>query len=101
MPVTKSAKRALRQDRRRALLNQRIRRRFRSAVKTFRENPTAPGLKKAASTLDTAAKKGVIHKNKASRLKSRLAKLVPGKPEDRRRKAENRKRRQKIEKRKK
>lgn len=98
MPVTKSAKRALRKDQRRRATNQRIRRRFKAAVKAFRESPSKKGLQEAFSQLDRAAKRGVIHKNKSSRLKSHLAKLLPGKPEDRRQKTEGRKRRPKVEK---
>lgn len=76
MPVTRSAKKALRQDRRRTIINKRIRRRVKEALKEARENPTKKTLALAASVLDRATKKHVIHKNKAARLKSRLAKLT-------------------------
>jgi len=74
MPITSSAKKALRRDKRRALVNKKIRKKYRNALKKARENPTKKNLKNAYSALDRAAKKGVIHKNKASRLKSRLTK---------------------------
>lgn len=77
MPVTRSAKKALRVSRKKAQVNQRIRTAYKAAVKAVRENPTAENLKKATSALDRAAKKGIIHTNKAARLKSRLAKLLP------------------------
>lgn len=42
----------------------------------MRKNPTAKALQKVYSQLDRAVKKKLIHKNKASRLKSRLSKLL-------------------------
>lgn len=80
MPVTKSAKKALRVSRRKEAVNQKIKRQWKAAVKTVRTNPTGQNLKKVFSELDIAAKKGIIHTNKAARLKSRLTKLVPQKP---------------------
>jgi len=76
MPVTKSAAKALRRDRRRTIINLRIKRAYKEAVRLMRKNPTVETLKKAYSQLDRAAKKKVIHKNKAARLKSRLSKLL-------------------------
>lgn len=80
MPVTKSAKKALRVSLRKKSVNNRVRRQWKSAVKALRENPTAQGLKKVFTELDRAAKRGVIHQNKAARLKSRLSKLLTVKP---------------------
>lgn len=48
-------------------------RRFEEAVKNNAEN-TAETLQKASRALDKAAAKGLIHKNKAARKKSRMAK---------------------------
>lgn len=76
MPVTQSAAKALRRDQHRAKVNQRIRRRLREALKQARQKPTPKALRVAASFLDRAAKKQVIHRNKAARLKSRLTKLA-------------------------
>lgn len=76
MPVTVSAKKALRQDQRRMIVNRRIRDRLKRALKQARENPTKKLLSQATSILDRTAKKGVVHPNKAARLKSRLAKLA-------------------------
>lgn len=76
MPVTVSAKKALRQDRRRMIVNRRIRRQLIKALKQARKNPTKKLLNQAVSILDRASKKGVIHSKKAARLKSRLAKLA-------------------------
>lgn len=76
MPVTKSAKRALRKDRKRTLINRLIKKRFKKAIKTFKKEATPENYRLVTSFLDRAAKKHVIHKNKAARLKSRLAKIL-------------------------
>lgn len=76
MPIIKSAVKALRQDKKRAKINMPVKKKFREAVKKARKKPTLKNLKQAYSILDKAAKKKIIHKNKAARLKSRLAKLL-------------------------
>ncbi|HUS52247.1 MAG TPA: 30S ribosomal protein S20 [Candidatus Bathyarchaeia archaeon] len=76
MPVTVSAKKALRRDRRKAIVNQRIRLKIKKALREARANPTGKVLNQTASVLDRAAKKGVIPSNRAARLKSGLAKLA-------------------------
>ncbi|MBI2676407.1 MAG: 30S ribosomal protein S20 [Candidatus Yanofskybacteria bacterium] len=80
MPITQSAKKALRQSKKRHLENLKFKRGFKSAVKDFRKEVSAGNLEKAKTFLpvvyqavDKAAKKGVIKKNTASRYKSRLA----------------------------
>lgn len=79
MPVIESAKKALRRDRRRTVVNKRVREKFREALKKAREEKSEKAVSSAYSQIDIAAKKNVIHKNKAGRLKSRLSKLVAGK----------------------
>lgn len=76
MPITKSALKALKKDKKRTKTNQKIRSSFKTALKKVRLSPTRDNLNQAFSSLDRAAKKKVIHKNKAARLKSRLSKLV-------------------------
>jgi small subunit ribosomal protein S20 len=53
-----------------------VRAALRTVIKSFRKSPTKKSLDKAFSALDKAAKRSIIHKNKAARLKSRLSKLV-------------------------
>jgi small subunit ribosomal protein S20 len=74
MPVTKSAKKALRRDRRRAKINHLIVLQLKKAVIKARRTKTPAVLASAYRLLDRAAKKGIIHKNKAARIKSSLAK---------------------------
>ncbi|HEX3096049.1 MAG TPA: 30S ribosomal protein S20 [Patescibacteria group bacterium] len=83
MPNTKSANKAMRQSRRRNAINTRTKFKFKSAVKETRTlisagsaTEAAESLKKAMSALDKAVKKDVLHKNTASRRKSRLAKAL-------------------------
>lgn len=91
MPVTKSAKRALRVADRRHQENLRTKALYKKAVKAVRKAAESAAsnagelLSDAQRALDTAAKAKTIHRNKAARLKSRLAKKVgpvsmPAKP---------------------
>ncbi len=76
MPVIQSAKKALRRDRRRAVVNKEIKIKIKEILKSTRKNPNKKNLDLSFKILDRAAKKKVIHQNKASRLKSRLSKLL-------------------------
>jgi small subunit ribosomal protein S20 len=76
MPVTVSAKKALRRGQRKTVINRRLRLLLKKALQQARIKPSQKLLSQAASVLDRAAKKRVIHANKAARLKSRLAKLA-------------------------
>jgi len=76
MPITKQAEKKLRHDKVVTKQNIAKRTRVRDAVKTMRKTPSIKQLKTAFSVLDTAVKTHIIHKNKADRLKSRLAKLI-------------------------
>ena len=79
MPVIKQAIKKVRQDKRKTLINLKVKKAFQEAVRGFRKNPTKEGLVKVYKVLDRAAKTNVIHKNKAARLKSRLSKMISGK----------------------
>ncbi len=79
MPVTKSAAKALRNQRRKHKYNLRVKRKAKQAIKEFNESPTKKRLDSAYSAIDKAAKKNIFHKNKAARLKSKLAKKLPKK----------------------
>lgn len=66
----------MRRDKRRTEQNDLKKQVLKSLVKTMRRMPDADNLKQVSSTLDKAAKTKLIHPNKASRLKSRLSKLI-------------------------
>ena len=76
MPLSKSAKKALRKDRRRTVVNNRIRSHVRNIIKQVRETKDSALLPKLYSVIDTAAKKDIMHVGKAKRIKSRLNKLT-------------------------
>jgi len=83
MPITESAKKALRQNKTRRAKNIKKITTFKSSVKDFRKLVTAGKkdeakkmLPRVFQTLDKAAKSGVIKKNKASRLKSKTSLLL-------------------------
>lgn len=83
MAITKSAKKAIRQNKKNRKLNLVYINAIKKTIKEVR-NLTAQKkvqeaktvLAKAFSALDKAAKVGVVKKNNASRRKSRLAKLI-------------------------
>jgi len=83
MPITKSAKKALRQSQRKRKRNQSYKYRVKTIVKELRELVSAKKIEEAKKlfpqvykALDKAAKSGVIKKNTASRKKSRLSQLI-------------------------
>jgi len=69
----------MRVDRRRTIFNLRFKRRYKQAIKKHIEAATIETLKRMYALVDRAAKKGIIHKNKAARLKSWGAKLMASK----------------------
>ncbi len=77
MPVTKTAKRALRVSKRKGVFNKTIVSHFESAVRAAKKTKTTEKIHDAVSLIDKAVAKKAIHKNKAARLKSALSKLLP------------------------
>jgi small subunit ribosomal protein S20 len=81
MPIIKSAKKRVRIAKKATVRNSKTKRTLRSAVKAFTtavagDKDSKKAQSKAQSAIDTAVKKGVIHKNKAARKKSQLAKAA-------------------------
>jgi small subunit ribosomal protein S20 len=74
MPLIKSAIKKLRKDRARTIKNKNKKEHLKDLVKDARSDHSVKNLSAAFSALDKAAKTNLIHKNKANRLKSRLAK---------------------------
>lgn len=83
MPNIQSAKKKMRKDTKRTKSNSMHRDAIQKAVKFMVKNKGKEGAfekaKKTISLIDKAAKKKVIHKNKAARLKSRVMKLSSAK----------------------
>ena len=83
MPITSSAKKALRQNLTRRARNVVKKEAYKKAVASYRKLVAGKKMDEAQKmlplvfkTLDKAAKTKVIEKNKANRLKSRLAQLI-------------------------
>ena len=76
MPISLSAKKSLRKSLKNNKENVLFKTKLKLTVKKFLAKPTTDGLKEAASIVDKAAKKGIFHKNKSSRLKAKFAKQL-------------------------
>jgi len=76
----KSALKRIRQTEARKVHNKYYRKTMRNALKSFRnmeeKGAAQEQLPKLSSLLDKLAKRGMIHKNKAANLKSKIAKQV-------------------------
>jgi small subunit ribosomal protein S20 len=84
MANTSSAKKAARSALRKRVHNERRKRAMRSGVKEFRRvasnaKDAAAKLPEVFQAIDKALKRGVIKKNTAARMKSKLSKMVAAK----------------------
>lgn len=82
MPITSSAKKALRSSKRKRIFNLRRKNDMQSVVKEYKKLIAAKKTKEAEKlmprlqqAIDKAAKKGIIKKNTASRKKARLTQI--------------------------
>jgi len=82
MPIKKAAVKALRSSKKRYAKNTELKSQLKEAIK----KTTEKNINETFSLLDKAAKSNLVHKNKASRIKSQLAKKIGKTP-----KAENKK----------
>jgi len=85
VPNTRSAEKRVRVIAKRTLRNRMIRSRMKTAIRRYQTalaegnlEAAAELYRKAASQIDRAAAKGVIHPNQASRRKARLAARLNG-----------------------
>lgn len=76
MPIIKSAIKKMRQDRRREKVNRTKRDQVKKVLKEALKDTSAKTLSKAFSSLDRAAKKGLLPKGRVDRKKARLAKAL-------------------------
>lgn len=77
MPVIQNAKKALRQSRKKALANKKVKRFFSIQAEKLKKDKSIKNLAEVFSAVDKMAKNNIIHPNKAGRLKSRFSKLIP------------------------
>ncbi len=86
MPITKSAKKALRQSKKKRAVNIKYKKKTKELIKKVKglvlenKNEEAKALlPEIQKALDKSAKKNIIKKNTASRKKSRLVKMITSK----------------------
>lgn len=79
MPIIQSAIKKVRKDKVRTARNKKRIESMKKIIKNARKTPAVKNLTAAFSALDKSVKVNLIHKNKASRLKSRLSKLIASK----------------------
>ena len=76
MPILKNAIKKMRADVKKTQANLAMKTNLKTAIAKAKRTSTALDFQSAISALDKAAKKNLIHKNKADRQKSRLAHLL-------------------------
>ena len=72
MPISKSAKKALRTAQAKRQRNITLKTKLKKTIK----KASATNINEVVSVIDKAVKRNLLHKNKAARLKSKLAKTV-------------------------
>lgn len=76
MPLTRSAIKKLRVDKNRTEQNKKLEDQMDKILRQVLKSKNPKLIIKTISFVDKSVKKNIIHKNKAARIKSRLAKLV-------------------------
>ena len=76
MPIIKSAKKQLRQSKKRQRKNRQSKDALKEAIKLAKIKKTKETVRQAISLVAKAAKKNIMHKNKAARITSQLSKLT-------------------------
>jgi small subunit ribosomal protein S20 len=83
LPTHKSAAKRMKTAERQRQRNRKAKSSLRGAIKDFRAKKKpedkAAGMRELVSIIDISVRKGVIHKNKAARTKSRIAKSLKSK----------------------
>jgi small subunit ribosomal protein S20 len=81
MPVIKSAKKKLKVDRKRESANKKAKANINLLIRKAQKKPTEKAIQEAFKAVDKGIKKDIFHKNKGSRIKSGLSKLLNKKPQ--------------------
>jgi small subunit ribosomal protein S20 len=76
LPIIKSARKRVKVAEKATIRNAKTKRQLKESLKALTKETNGDNLRSAISAIDKAAKKHVIHKNKAARLKSRASKLA-------------------------
>lgn len=72
MPIIASARKKMRKDKKRTLLNKKRKDEVKKLIRKVKEDHKMESIRKAQSAINKLAKVKVIHKNKAARLISQL-----------------------------
>jgi len=80
VPNIKAAEKWVQQSEKRATRNKGVKSRLKTVYKRAADSGGPAGAAPVESAYDKAAAKGIIHRNKAARKKSRLAKTLQRKP---------------------
>lgn len=78
MPILKNAKKALRVSKRKAERNRVVKSKMKTMMDKAKKSISTETLSGAFSAIDRAARKHMLHPNKAARLKSQLSKRLAG-----------------------
>jgi small subunit ribosomal protein S20 len=76
MPISLSAKKSNRKSLKNRKVNIIWKNKYKEVIKKFLLKPSKEGLQEVYSIIDKLAKKFIIHKNKASRLKAKFARKL-------------------------
>ena len=76
MPIIQSSKKALRQNLKRRVVNKQKKSAIKTAFKIAKKTKSKKDISAFYSIVDKAVKTHIFHRNKASRIKSQVAKLV-------------------------
>lgn len=76
MPITRGARKKLRQDKKRTTVNLKVKQSVKAEIAKFRKKPSEKLLASVFSALDRALKKNIFKAGKVARFKSRLAKKI-------------------------
>lgn len=79
MPITRSAKEAIRNSARKRVFNDRRRKALKDLTKEVKLNPSQESLNNAYQAIDKAVKRGVIKANTGARKKSQVARALAAK----------------------
>lgn len=76
MPTHKSAEKRLKTSQKANVVNRQTKTQIKTLIRKTETAKDEESLRRTATALDGAARRRIIHPNKAARIKSRLAKLV-------------------------
>jgi len=77
MPIIKGAKKALRQNKKKRSLHDGAKSVYKKELNLFKKSKDPKKVSVLFSLIDKLSKNGIIHRNKANRLKAQISKIAP------------------------